>query len=110
MKYSDKLKNPKWQKKRLKILEDRDWACELCCDKESTLHVHHTKYDQNKEPWEYEDYRLRVLCDSCHDNEHKGKIIDLTLSFLRGLGYTNYEIDWIILRGFYASGAVEWDK
>ena len=30
MTYSDKLKSPKWQKKRLEILSLKDFKCEVC--------------------------------------------------------------------------------
>jgi hypothetical protein len=34
--YSDKLKNPKWQKIRLQVLERDEWCCQYCFDGEST--------------------------------------------------------------------------
>lgn len=64
MDYSEKLKNPKWQKKRLKIFERDGWECLSCGDKESTLCVHHLKY--GKEPWEVDDQFLETLCEDCH--------------------------------------------
>lgn len=39
--YSEKLKNPRWQKKRLEIFERDGWKCRACQDEKSTLHVHH---------------------------------------------------------------------
>lgn len=68
--YSDKLKNPLWQKRRLDILERASWSCELCRDSKSPLHVHHLEYKQSREPWEYEDDELVVLCDECHKTVH----------------------------------------
>jgi hypothetical protein len=65
MTYAEKLKDPRWQKKRLVILERAGWACQVCGDKETTLHVHHLKY--GKEPWEIEDKYLECLCESCHE-------------------------------------------
>ena len=51
--YSDKLKSPKWQKKRLEILQRDNFTCFNCGDTERTLHVHHESYIKGKEPWDY---------------------------------------------------------
>lgn len=68
--YKDKLLDPRWQKKRLRILERDKWACRCCGDKESTLHVHHVHYDPRAEgPWDYADTSLVTLCAECHDYE-----------------------------------------
>lgn len=66
--YSEKLKDPRWQKKRLEILNRDKWTCQRCFDTESTLHVHHIKY--SGEPWEVEERYLLTLCDECHEHEH----------------------------------------
>lgn len=63
--YSDKLKSPKWQKKRLEILQRDDFACKNCGDKESQLQIHHLAY--NSEPWNIENSKLITLCDTCHN-------------------------------------------
>jgi len=67
MTYSDKLRDPRWQKKRLEILQQRNWTCEDCGDTKSTLHVHHCYYARAFEPWEYSDNALKCLCWSCHE-------------------------------------------
>ena len=69
MTYSEKLKDPRWQKKRLEILQRDEFMCQLCQDTESTLVIHHYKY--SGEPWEVEDKYLMTLCESCHESEHK---------------------------------------
>jgi hypothetical protein len=63
--YGDKLKSPKWQKKRLLILQRDNWTCQCCGDKESTLNVHHKKYVGN--PWECPDEFLITVCEDCHE-------------------------------------------
>ncbi len=68
--YVEKLKDPRWQRKRLEVLKTTDFHCELCGDHESTLHVHHKLYLKGKEPWEYHRNQLVVLCDRCHENVH----------------------------------------
>lgn len=69
--YSQKLRDPRWQKKRLLALERAGWRCEMCGDSESTLHVHHKQYFKGREPWEYADDQLAVLCELCHAEEHE---------------------------------------
>lgn len=81
MTYSQKLKDPRWQKKRLDILNRDDWTCRKCENKESTLHVHHKVYIKGKDPWEYPAKFLITLCDSCHEDWHRMKnILDLRLA------------------------------
>lgn len=62
--YSDLLKDPRWQKKRLKILERDEWTCQLCYSEIHTLHIHHLKY--NGLPWEAKDEDLLTVCERCH--------------------------------------------
>lgn len=64
--YQTKLKDPKWQKKRLEILNRDNWTCVLCKDTETTLHIHHHEYRYGKEPWDYEDDNFATLCEHCH--------------------------------------------
>jgi hypothetical protein len=74
--YSEKLKDPRWQKKRLEILNRDNWVCTSCGDNESTLHVHHMSYVNTKgercEPWEVPSEFLTALCESCHGYESEG--------------------------------------
>jgi len=67
--YSEKLRDPRWQKKRLEILERDGWMCQKCFDPESTLVVHHRRYLPNIEPWDYPDDLLITLCEDCHEFE-----------------------------------------
>jgi len=67
--YSELFKDVRWQKLRLKVLERDGWACKICDDKESTLHVHHRYYLQDKKPWEYHIDALVTLCEDCHKYE-----------------------------------------
>lgn len=67
MSYSEKLKHPKWQKKRLEILERDEFTCKNCGDSSSELHVHHIKYVFNTEIWDYENQYLITLCKVCHN-------------------------------------------
>ena len=69
--YAEKLKDPRWQKKRLEVLGDANFTCEVCHDNESPLHVHHKFYLKNREIWEYDREQLACLCESCHTNQHE---------------------------------------
>lgn len=71
--YFEKLLDPRWQKKRLEVLEKNEWACVQCSDTESTLHVHHKQYFKGREPWEYEVGQLTVLCEECHGIQHESE-------------------------------------
>ena len=45
------------------------FTCQSCDDKESTLNVHHLKYDDSN-PWEIDNDDLITLCDTCHEAYH----------------------------------------
>lgn len=64
--YGEKLKDPRWQRKRLKILERDLFTCLLCSDKDTTLHIHHKEYLPGRHPWQYEDDNFMTLCKHCH--------------------------------------------
>jgi len=68
--YFEKLKDPRWQKKRLEVLQAADFHCQSCGDGTSTLHVHHKQYFKGREPWEYDARQLAVLCEDCHAAHH----------------------------------------
>lgn len=93
MTYSEKLKDPRWQKKRLEIFQRDDFSCQLCKDKETTLHVHHRYYMGYYEPWDYPDSALVTLCAICHESEEqsKGSQKHLLHAFLDG-GFFNNEL------------------
>lgn len=65
-KYSEQLKDPRWQRRRLQILQRDMWECVICRSKKETLHVHHLIYIDGRDPWEYADEDLTTLCEKCH--------------------------------------------
>lgn len=67
MTYSEKLRDPRWQKKRLEILERDEFMCCVCQDSEHQLHVHHKNYSKNTAPWDYPDSNFVTLCCECHE-------------------------------------------
>lgn len=65
--YSELLRDPRWQKKRLEIFELDGWRCRRCESKKDTLHVHHLYYIKGKMPWEYDNSALVTYCEECHE-------------------------------------------
>ena len=74
MTYQEQIKSPKWQKKRLEILERDRFACRICNDSETELHVHHKAYIKSLNVWEYPNHYLITLCDKCHKLFHKKEV------------------------------------
>lgn len=96
--YSEKLRDPRWQKKRLEIMERDGFKCRACGSGTDTLNVHHLYYDKGASPWEYENDALITLCESCHENvEAKKKAVLKTLTtprqalrVIRFMGFERY--------------------
>lgn len=68
--YSEKFKDPRWQKLRLELLNEANWTCENCGAESRSLHVHHKFYTNGSEPWEYDTIDFKILCDRCHKELH----------------------------------------
>jgi len=69
--YSDKLRDPRWQRKRLEIMQRDDFTCRNCGAKDKTLNIHHVRYLKGRKPWEYKDFYLVTLCEDCHKEEEQ---------------------------------------
>lgn len=97
MDYQEKLKDPRWQKKRLEILNRDSFTCKRCDNKEKPLHVHHIFYSKKTDPWEIDNGFLITLCEDCHDEDKKlGCIVgDLEL-FLNTLWKNGYNLDELV--------------
>ncbi|MCP4651171.1 MAG: HNH endonuclease [PVC group bacterium] len=95
--YFNSFKDPKWQKKRLEILERDEFTCRLCKSKDDQLHAHHTVYYEELYPWEYYNYQIITLCDKCHKDEHNGLYENLSIfsSDMRGNGFLSRELVYI---------------
>lgn len=66
--YYEKLRDPRWQKKRLEIMERDGFTCRDCGSATNTLNVHHAYYEKGFDPWEYPDGSLKTLCELCHNH------------------------------------------
>lgn len=69
--YAEKLRDPRWQRKRMEILQRDGWACFGCGGADNTLHVHHRYYISGRDPWEYPEFCYVTLCDICHTSAHE---------------------------------------
>ena len=78
MTYAEKLKDPRWQKKRLEIFNRDNWKCTKCGNDKITLAVHHESYSGN--PWEVSNDKLTTICEPCHKKEHNIQTKDFRLN------------------------------
>jgi len=101
MTYLEKLQDPRWQKKRLEVLERDEWMCQRCQDNESTLHVHHLSYTAGKEPWEYDLTNFITLCKGCHEyeNETRPEYEKMLLSIIKSKGFMADDL-YVLVSGF----------
>lgn len=74
--YVAMLKDPRWQKKRLEIMQRDNFTCQHCGCTDKSLQVHHLWYSSLKKPWEYNDESLITLCEHCHEleTEYNGEL------------------------------------
>ena len=73
--YLEKLRDPRWQKMRLQIMERDGFKCRECHSDSGTLNVHHRFYRKGAAPWEYEPQALVTLCEKCHELQERRKQI-----------------------------------
>lgn len=93
MDYKEQIKSPKWQKRRLEIMQRDNFTCQLCGDTESMLNVHHLCYHKKRNIWEYEDWELITLCENCHKEEHSSMdYIISEIESIKSRGVTMREI------------------
>ena len=77
--YSEKLRDPRWQRKRLEIMQRDNFTCTQCGNKSEIQNIHHWQY--SKEPWSAKNQDLTTVCRSCHEEIEHCK--NLTKVFLR---------------------------
>lgn len=63
--YWKKLQDPRWQRKRLEILNRDNFTCRDCNAVDKQLQIHHCFYEKG-DPWDTPDYFLLTLCEDCH--------------------------------------------
>ena len=80
MTYKEKLRDPRWQKKRLEIFERDNWTCVFCGSKDKNLQCHHIIY-RKLDPWDYPNDLYQTACEDCH--ELRTELIDKIVNSLR---------------------------
>lgn len=104
--YAEKLKDPRWQKKRLQIFERDQWKCTCCADTETTLNVHHKKYI-GENPWDTPEEFLITVCEKCHGIYESIKVFekerDIILLDLKALVFADRVRIW---KATYTNGSV----
>lgn len=107
MSYAEKLKDPRWQRKRLEIMQRDDFTCQCCQDAEKHLNVHHLYYSGSN-PWESKSDALVTVCQDCHTMLEEQKkdlysLINRLLEQKRSYG----DIIELILKGIVAEKTTE---
>jgi len=67
----EQLADPRWQAVRRYILRRDRWICRYCGERGKPLHVHHIRYIDGRQPWEYCQQDLVSLCEDCHLLNHE---------------------------------------
>ena len=62
--------DPRWQRRRLEIMERDNFTCTSCGRSNITLNVHHKQYISGHDYWDYQDSDLTTLCQECHKKQH----------------------------------------
>lgn len=91
--YTDQLRMPRWQQRRLRIFERDGFACAQCGNTESELQVHHKDYFPGVKAWEYPDNDLTTLCKKCHSKENERESHEkYLLQSLKTNGFSAFQV------------------
>lgn len=73
--YALALLDSRWNKKRVQVLKRDNYRCTNCGADNCRLSVHHEIYLKDKQPWEVPMRYLKSMCDRCHSDAHKDRLI-----------------------------------
>lgn len=97
--YSEKLQDARWQQMKSSIQIRDEFTCQKCKRDRHTLppgvmlHVHHRHYLTGRDPWDYPDNLLVLLCAECHHEEEEcAEVLKELVPALHNFGYFNTEI------------------
>ncbi len=101
MTYREKLRDPRWQRLRLTVMNRDGWRCQsdVCVAHHNPrvmLVVHHKRYIAGREPWDYPPDELITLCVKCHDSIHQVDEPEAHLTLVKGCCYHWREIEQLI--------------
>jgi|GEM_PF-2626833 len=69
--YTEKLDTEQWRAFSQGIKRKQGNWCASCRRSDIILNVHHIFYESDREPWEYADDEVIVLCTACHRQIHE---------------------------------------
>ncbi len=97
--YLRKLRDPRWQRKRLEIMQRDEFTCQYCYDTQTTLNVHHNYYQSDREPWDYPEAALITLCENCHTEETENRRSEevLLLHVCRTMGLSSSGVNGLAI-------------
>lgn len=91
--YEQQLDDKRWKLKAENIRIRDKHECRLCGAKKTQLDVHHIRYINGREAWDYDDGDLVTLCHKCHEELHDGQDFEKIVpgwyfydKFLKGVG------------------------
>lgn len=95
--YAEKLLDNRWQQVKSSIQIRDQFTCQKCGCKDKVVQVHHRHYLTGRDPWDYPDNLLVLLCSSCHKEEEEcAEILKEMIPVLHNYGYFNTEIRDIV--------------
>ncbi len=72
--YAQKLLDPRWSEFRNEFISrhtvEGDPPNCASCGESGAVQIHHRRYHRGREPWEYEDNDLVLICNECHERVH----------------------------------------
>ncbi len=112
--YAEKLKNPRWQAKRLEVFWRDDWRCQNCGfpgPQGKGLEAHHNYYRRGAEPWDYDLGALITLCRICHEMEtrHRKQLEEDLLGLFRKQPWWRTEFEEPLLEDIREAGLLGTD-
>ena len=72
--YAEQLKEPRWIKKKMRILNRDQFRCTKCMSTD-LLQVHHLYYINGEPAWGVPDLALVTLCHKCHKKWHEHNVL-----------------------------------
>lgn len=73
--YSQLLKDSRWTTLSARIKKERGNRCEYCGIRGVELHLHHGLYIFGRNPWDYDETTMWVLCKKHHALTHQNQMI-----------------------------------
>jgi hypothetical protein len=96
MSYSKKLQDPRWQQVRQRVLARDRNRCVNDPKHRMPLEVHHLRYTDGCEPWEYPLDNFVTLCRDCHVAAHEEQLNNPRPRRVQGGFYAWHQIQGLV--------------